>query len=82
MEGMISGFDDVQLSQAPQPGANWPQQVKVGQFVARTLQKEHGNFDSDQMITTGCPGLSRRVQWKTEKHQAPYTRKTILSCCH
>src|SRR5262245_30493596 len=82
MEGMIGGFDNVQRSQAPQPSANWPQQVKVSQFVAGPLQEEHRYFDSRQMITTACPWLSRWMQRKAEKHQAADTRKVFFGGRH
>jgi hypothetical protein len=56
------------------PGAYRREKIQSGKGIAGSLEKQHGNIDSAQVIGSTGASVARRVERKTQEDQAAYLR--------
>jgi hypothetical protein len=57
---------------------DWPQEFEIGESIAGSLKEKHRQFDFTQVFGALCSRLIRRVQRKSEEHEAANVIQTAF----
>ena len=71
---MVRIWEEVKSREATESVGDAFQKGEIGEFIAIALQKQHWDFDLEQVL---CPLFRRpggRVQWKTQEYQTADAR--------
>ena len=74
---MIGAIDDVKGRRGGHLVEKKGEEIQVRQFVASTLQEQHGEFDISEVNSTLGLVAPRRVKGESEKHQTLHAGKWL-----